>query len=130
MVLARFSARATAVGGAIEEAKGALRSQFESKLAERQGPVFTLFAALQLQMTVPSARSSHCGSELQLSEVFISVQLSAPTHAHRRSPSGVWKQLKIAQAAELDRNAATSKANKRRAIRISPSITWRAFNYQ
>src|SRR6476646_10930578 len=31
----------------------------------RQGPVFTLLAALQLQLITPSARSSHCASDLQ-----------------------------------------------------------------
>jgi hypothetical protein len=66
----------------------------------------------------------------QLSEVFISAQLSAPTQAHRRSPSGVSKQLKFAHAAECVRSDAATMVSTRRAFRISPSITLEVFNYQ
>jgi hypothetical protein len=91
------------------------------------GPVCEVRAALQLQIGTPSSLWSHVGSVLQLSDFCIALQFSTPMQAHLCSPSGVSKQLKVARASEGARDNAS--ISRRRAVRISPSISRRAFNY-
>ena len=88
-----------------------------------QGPVREVRAALQLQIIAPSWRSSHSGPDLHLSDFCSSLQSSAPTQAHLRSPSGASKQLNVALAFEHARNNAATMPHTRRANRISPSIS-------
>ena len=87
-----------------------------------QGPVREVRSALQLQIIAPSWRLSHSGPDSQLSDFCISRQSYAPMQAHLRSPSGVSKQLNVAQAFERARNNAATMLSMRRADRISPSI--------
>lgn len=70
-----------------------------------QGRAFAVRAALQLQIIAPSSPLSHLRSDLQLSDLCISLQLSAPMQAHLRSPCGVSKQSKCALAFECARRA-------------------------
>jgi hypothetical protein len=86
-------------------------------------------AALQLQIMTPSSLWSHVGSDLQLFDFCIALQFSTPMQPHLCSPSGVSKQLKVARASEGARDNAATSVSRRRAVRISPSISRRAFNY-
>src|SRR5215510_2514811 len=55
----------------------------------RRPPAFAVRAALQLQMIAPSSPLSHSGSDLQLSEFFISLQSFRPMQAHLTPSPGV-----------------------------------------
>src|SRR5262249_6128477 len=62
----------------------------------RRPPAFAVRAALQLQMIAPSSPLSHSGSDLQLSEFFISLQSLTPMQAHLTHSPGVAQQLNSA----------------------------------
>src|SRR6187399_1098849 len=76
--------------------------------------------ALQLQMIAPSSPLSHAASDLQLSELFISVQSFAPIQAHLDPSPGVSKQLNSALASQFQPSDANASITTRRTTRIAP----------
>jgi hypothetical protein len=83
--------------GLVLDQTGQAWSSTVGGLTARSRPIVEVRTALQLQIIAPSSLLSHSGPDLQLLEFCISLQLFAPMQAHLSAPSGVSKQLKVAQ---------------------------------